>query len=568
MVCSGTSMATPHVSGAFALLNQYLKLQNSKESTPEEIKNTLTNTGKIIHDPGTGLNFSRIDILSAIISLDEKNPEVNLISPQDSYSQFTQNITFSCYANDPQLSNITLYLWNSSGIYNNTETVNLEISGIAEFNITNIERGNYEWNCLAYDENNNFSFSDINYTFNIDNNKVLLNNPSNDAYSKNNQTFNCSSETDTSKRLSNMTFFLWNSTDEIYSETKNVSGTQNSTLFQYNFTTEQSYEWNCLVYNNNSESSFAISNHTLTYDVTPPNITIISPENSASYTGPQQITFEFNVSEPENNCSLLINDILTSTNNSINHTTTQQISETLNPGSYSWKIQCFDLAGNQKQSSSRSLTINSQQIISSSGGGGGTVPEKTYLINEEKSSRGYNQELQKDDKIIFYIRKEEHTITTKSVSSYSATFLIQSDTIEITLKVNEEKYFDLTKDNINDLYLKLNSIHDNKVNLTIKTIETKQEKAEETTEKEEGEQEKGEHTIVAFEEQRENNLNLYQLTLIIGVIIILIIILILLLLLKPKIKNCEANLGDKLEKTKTKPQGKEKIPIDKRKRRK
>jgi subtilisin family serine protease len=58
---SGTSMATPHVAGAVALLKQYIPL-----ALPDQIKNALKATGISITDPANGLDFPRIDILEAM----------------------------------------------------------------------------------------------------------------------------------------------------------------------------------------------------------------------------------------------------------------------------------------------------------------------------------------------------------------------------------------------------------------------------------------------------------------------------------------------------------------------
>jgi hypothetical protein len=281
-------------------------------------------------------------------------------------------------------------VWNNSGVYNNSESRNFDASnGRAEFNISGITRDDYEWNCLSCDENNNCSFSESNYTFKIDYNNVSLNNPSQDYYTNKNQTFNCSAETDPFKRLSNITLFIMNSTNNIYNETVSISGFINSSTFYHNFTSEGDYEWNCLVYNNHSESSFSVSNYTLTYDITSPTITLISPPNSASYTGSRQINFRFNVSEDNiSNCSLILDGAVSLTNNLVNASVTQQFTKSMGPGAYNWKIECADLAGNEKQSPSYSLTINSDISINS-GGGGGTpteTAEETPELNEEQPS--------------------------------------------------------------------------------------------------------------------------------------------------------------------------------------
>lgn len=555
MTCSGTSMAAPQVSGAFALVRQYLRLQNSKEPKHYEIQNSLNNTGTIINDPYSGLNFSRIDIYSAVSSLDSSNPEVNLISPENQSSHFNQNVTFVCSANDAKLSNITLHIWNSSGLHNNTEYRNFDgVNGIAEFNISEIPRDDYKWNCLANDKDSRHSFAESNYTLKIDYNLVILNHPIGNSYVNDNQTFECSAETDSFKTLSNLTFFITNHS-RIYNETINISGFTNSSIFYYNFTDEGEYEWGCFVYNNHSEFSFSISNYTINYDLTSPEISLINPLNSALYTGSQQIDFEFNVSEDLiSNCSLLLNGAVSITNYSVNSSITLKFSDILIPGEYSWQVKCTDLAGNEGESSIYSLKINSDAITSLDSGGGtpAKLPEKTYILNEEQVSSGYNSQLGENDKIVFYLKNGMHTLTAKSISAKYAIFLIESAPVKINLTVGEERFFDLTNDRIYDLYLSLNSINNNKANLTIKIIEEKIPEIEKETEEEDVQ-------IVAFEKQEEDNLNtlntLGNRILVTALTTIAVLVIIYMFIRK------------KDEKTKTKSQRKKALPSTTRRRR-
>src|SRR3989344_2918186 len=117
-VASGTSMSAPHVSGALLILNQFLEL-NNKSKTPQELKNILNNTGKKVIDLGNNgiapvKNYSRIDIYSALISLDEIKPNVTLLKPEDNLFSSNLSQRFNCNATDFSLDKIIFYLWNSN----------------------------------------------------------------------------------------------------------------------------------------------------------------------------------------------------------------------------------------------------------------------------------------------------------------------------------------------------------------------------------------------------------------------------------------------------------------------
>jgi subtilisin family serine protease len=472
---SGTSMAAPHVAGAFALFRQFFRLQNNRVPTPSEIKTTFNNTGKQINDSaGTGLNFTRIDVYAALISIDSSNPVVSLLSPLNATTQFTKNITFSCSANDVQLSNITLYVWNSSGIYNNSETETFSsINGQAEFNLTNIPYGVYEWNCLAYDHNSNSSFASSNYTLTIGQMETTLNSPSNNDFVNQNQTYNCSAETESTKKLTNITFQIYNSTNNlIYNLTNNFSGSSNSSIFYYNFTGEGNYSWNCLGYNNHSESDVS-SNYTITYDTTKPNLTLISLPGSSTSNSISK-TFSYNASDTNlANCSLVINNVISQTNNSINQSQTQNFIQTFTPGTYVWKINCTDLANNQNNSVSNSFTITAETITTSSGGGGGGTRYETYTPTVEESSGGYTKGLRRNEKIKFTFLNQEakqHTLTLNNVGKDFINLTIQSDPIKLDLIVGQSVKMNVTSPDYYDLYIKLEDIQNNKAEITIQTI--------------------------------------------------------------------------------------------------
>jgi len=72
---SGTSQATPHVSGVVALLSQFAQLKGIQLS-PDQVRQLLQDTGKPIG------NWKRVDALAAVLSLNAP-PVVSISSPVD-----------------------------------------------------------------------------------------------------------------------------------------------------------------------------------------------------------------------------------------------------------------------------------------------------------------------------------------------------------------------------------------------------------------------------------------------------------------------------------------------------
>jgi len=294
-ILSGTSMATPHVSAAIAIISQFLNLTDQVK-TPWEIEDALNDSGVVVDDSAvSGYNYTRINIYGTIISLDADLPSVTLVSPNNSLQTLDVNHTFRCNATDLALENMTFYLWNSSGDVIN-ETFE-DVSGDSdsfEINITNLANDGYEWNCLYFDENNNRTFASSNFSLFIIETNVTLDSPTNGLITNQNQTFVCNASS--THELSNVTFYLWNSTSGLmYNTTETVAGNSNSSSFSYNFTVGDAYSWNCLFVTNTKAEKFANSNYSITYDIAGPNISVVLPVNNSWYDKGR-----FNVSLDEN----------------------------------------------------------------------------------------------------------------------------------------------------------------------------------------------------------------------------------------------------------------------------
>ena len=68
------------------------------------------------------------------------------------------------------------------------------------------------------------------------------------------------------------------------------------------------------------------------------------------------------------------------------------------------------------------------------------------IISENEFSQGTNFQLKQNNEAKFIIDNEEHTIKVDSVSDESVTLTIQSNPIQVNLKIGEERKVDLNND--------------------------------------------------------------------------------------------------------------------------
>ncbi|MDP2946482.1 MAG: hypothetical protein Q8N88_00045, partial [Nanoarchaeota archaeon] len=90
-------------------------------------------------------------------------PNVTLIFPTDNYVDDTGNLTFNCsVTDDSKLANITLWhnLNGSDYLHPNETEIITGVSNSTTWIINNIGIGNYIWNCLAYDNDSHWSWSE------------------------------------------------------------------------------------------------------------------------------------------------------------------------------------------------------------------------------------------------------------------------------------------------------------------------------------------------------------------------------------------------------------------------
>jgi len=113
-------------------------------------------------------NKTGYDTLTAndTVLLSYETLNVTLVSPKNYYSsKVISTFTFNCSASDTGLTNLMLYVWNSTGSLIHTNATNITgSSNSSTFNYRPPYFGMFKWNCLASESGGSSGFAPNNYT--------------------------------------------------------------------------------------------------------------------------------------------------------------------------------------------------------------------------------------------------------------------------------------------------------------------------------------------------------------------------------------------------------------------
>lgn len=322
-------------------------------------------------------------------------PIVNLTSPLNNTFGFSSK-DFTCQADNlVNMTNATLFVWNSTNVLINQTTRPLTgVSNQTTFNISFATADAYKWNCQVTDSELLSNFFSSNYTINMETNTSVttLNYPVSNSWISNgtNIPFNCTTQ---GSNLGSE-FFYGNFTGTFglnQTRTPIVSNVPNI----FNLTlADGSYLWTCGA-NKTTNSTIVLSqygNATVNIDSVLPNVTISSV---ATTQGSVIITASSTQSDLRlQSCKYAIYDTngdVNGNNNNVTFTCNQNIVASVTAiGTYNLSVVASDFIN--EGSAMVQFTISA--VPAPAGGGGAVIPpqeieEETLSPNLESNLFGF-----------------------------------------------------------------------------------------------------------------------------------------------------------------------------------
>ena len=203
---------------------------------------------------------------------------------------------------------------------------------------------------------------------------------------------------------------------------------------------------------------------------------------------------------------------------------------TSSTGTFTTTCTATDIAEN-------SATSSISYTVSSSGGGGGSPSFYTSTVVQDDKEfseiKIITKELKKKERIKIKIKNQTHYIGVANLTNITATIEIFSIPQKNVFNVGDEKNFDVTSDDFYDIFVRLNSIINNKANLTVMSVYEKIP----FEEKDENKDEDKENIKEDKENIKEEDKIMRDIWLVVSlVIVLLIVVLVVIYKYKKKIK--------------------------------
>jgi len=95
---------------------------------------------------------------------------------------------------------------------------------------------------------------------------------------------------------------------------------------------------------------------------------------------------------------------------------------------------------------------------------------RTYIVNKEKSQGKYLIELSTKDRLKIKIKNHSHYIGVVGLTNKTAVINISSKPQQAIFKIGMEKKFDVNRDGLYDILVKLNGIKNGRANISVTKI--------------------------------------------------------------------------------------------------
>jgi len=438
------------------------------------------------------VNFSGNNWFNISVYINDTTaPNSSFVSPI-SGGNYSGNLTLNASVLDFAVNTVFFNVTNSSGNQNATYTAAQQgIYWNATLNTNNYNEGIYNITIWANDSTNNLNKTVVVANLRIDRTVpvVFVANISSPVVGGNySHTLSLNvSAIDLNSSIGSVVFNITNFTGKqnaTYTATRNSGNLFNYTINTAHFP-DGIYNVTAWVYDTAGNLNKSALIQQVYFENTAPVVTITKSATSTKTTLVIDVAIVENGINMSSSCGL--EGYSSITTSGIGNSQTITLSNKDCGLSENYIVTCHDALDNYGSSASTSLSTDAcgSTGSGSSGGGSGSTTTWTNTFSEdskELSAQGsVTKTLGSKNRIKLKIGGATHYVGVTSVTSNSATIEISSTPQTATLNIGETQKFDLTTDGYYDLIVKLNSITNNKADVTISAISEKVTVEETTT---------------------------------------------------------------------------------------